>query len=143
MRTLLITNDFPPRPGGIQRFLHSLAVRMPGQDLVVYSSDWRGSAEFDAAQPFRVIRENTKVLLPTPKVARRAARLAAEHGCDRVLFGAAAPLGLLAAGLGLERAVAITHGHEVGASLGAQCFAAHRRRLRRGDVPDGVPAGAA
>lgn len=114
MRTLLITNDFPPRPGGIQRFVHSLALRLPADDLVVYSSDWRGSAQFDAAQPYRVVREHTKVLLPTRHVLRRAAALATEHGCDRVLFGAAAPLGLLARELRLERAVALTHGHEVG-----------------------------
>lgn len=114
LRTLLITNDFPPRPGGIQLFVQQLALRLPPDGLVVYSSDWRGSAEFDAAQPYRVIRERTELLLPTPAVARRAARLAAEHGCDRVLFGAAAPLGLLAGGLRLERAVALTHGHEVG-----------------------------
>ncbi|GIH08818.1 GDP-mannose-dependent alpha-(1-6)-phosphatidylinositol monomannoside mannosyltransferase [Rhizocola hellebori] len=113
MRTLLITNDFPPRTGGIQIFVHELATRLPAGELVVYSSDWRGSAEFDAQQPFPVIRENTKVLLPTRGVARRAAALAAEHGCDRVWFGAAAPLGLLAGGLN-RRAVALTHGHEVG-----------------------------
>jgi phosphatidylinositol alpha-1,6-mannosyltransferase len=118
MRTLLVTNDFPPRPGGIQQFLHNLAIRQPEGELVVYSSDWRGSAEFDAEQPYPVIRERTKVLLPTPAVARRAAELAREHECDRVWFGAAAPLGLLAQGLrrraGVGRAVAITHGHEVG-----------------------------
>ncbi len=113
MRTLLITNDFPPRPGGIQRFVHDLAVRQPGGELVAYASSWRGAAEFDALQPFPVIRERTKVLLPTRAVARRAAAIAAEHGCDRVWFGAAAPLGLLARGLGL-RSVALTHGHEVG-----------------------------
>ncbi|HZM79391.1 MAG TPA: glycosyltransferase family 4 protein [Candidatus Limnocylindrales bacterium] len=114
MRTLLITNDFPPRPGGIQLFVQQLALRLPSEDLTVYSSDWPGSAEFDAAQPFRVIREHTKILLPTPWVAGRAVRLAAEHGCERVLFGAAAPLGLLARRLRLRRAVALTHGHEVG-----------------------------
>ncbi|MFX0594557.1 glycosyltransferase family 4 protein [Melissospora conviva] len=117
-RTLLITNDFPPRPGGIQSFVHNLALRQPPGSVVVYASSWRGAAEFDAAQPFPVIRERTKVLLPTPLIARRAARLAAEHGCDTVWFGAAAPLGLLAQGLrrraGIRRVVAQTHGHEVG-----------------------------
>jgi phosphatidylinositol alpha-1,6-mannosyltransferase len=117
-RTLLVTNDFPPRPGGIQQFVHNLAVRQPAGSIVVYSSTWRGAAEFDAEQPFEVVREQTGMLLPTPAVARRAAELARANDCDRVLFGAAAPLGLLAHGLrrnaGIERAVGITHGHEIG-----------------------------
>ena len=29
VRTLVVTNDFPPRPGGIQAFVHALAVRQP------------------------------------------------------------------------------------------------------------------
>jgi len=117
-RTLLVTNDFPPRPGGIQQFVHNLAVRQPPGSLVAYSSTWRGADKFDADQPFRVIREDPSALLPTPAVARRAAEIAVEHGCDTVWFGAAAPLGLLAPGLreraGVTRAVALTHGHEVG-----------------------------
>jgi phosphatidyl-myo-inositol dimannoside synthase len=91
--------------------VHDLAIRLG--DLVVYSSDWPGSKEFDAAQPFPVIREDTSVLLPRKSVARRAGAIAEEHGCDRVWFGAAAPLGLLGKGL-QRRAVALTHGHEVG-----------------------------
>jgi phosphatidylinositol alpha-1,6-mannosyltransferase len=117
-RTLLITNDFPPRPGGIQQFVHNLAVRQPAGSVVVYASTWRGAAKFDAEQPFEVVRADTSVLLPTPRVAQRAAELARAHGCDTVWFGAAAPLGLLADGLrrdgGIHRAVALTHGHEIG-----------------------------
>ncbi|MBQ1044965.1 MULTISPECIES: glycosyltransferase family 4 protein [unclassified Micromonospora] len=117
-RTLLITNDFPPRPGGIQSFVHNLAVRQPSGSVVVYASSWRGAEKFDADQPFEVVRERTRVLLPTPLIARRAARLARAYDCDTVWFGAAAPLGLLATGLrrraGIRRAVALTHGHEVG-----------------------------
>ncbi|MBB5869457.1 phosphatidylinositol alpha-1,6-mannosyltransferase [Allocatelliglobosispora scoriae] len=118
MSTLLVTNDFPPRPGGIQQFVHNLALRLPPDELVVYCSDHQGSAAFDAEQPFEVIRESTGMLLPTPGVARRAASIAKAHGCDAVWFGASAPLGLLAQGLrsrtGIERAVGLTHGHEVG-----------------------------
>ncbi|MGY0233580.1 glycosyltransferase family 4 protein [Longispora urticae] len=118
MTTLLVTNDFPPRPGGIQSFVHALAVRQPS--LVVYSSTWRGaeSTAFDAKQPFEVVREDTGMMLPTRAVARRAAEIARAHGCDSVWFGAAAPLGLLAEGLrrrtGIERAIGLTHGHEIG-----------------------------
>ena len=72
-RTLLVTNDFPPRPGGIQQFVHNLAVRQPAGSLVVYASTWKGAEKFDAEQPFDVVREPTGVLLPTPAVARRAA----------------------------------------------------------------------
>ncbi|GGQ52602.1 glycosyltransferase family 4 protein [Couchioplanes azureus] len=117
-RTLLVTNDFPPRPGGIQQFVHNLAVRQPSGSVVVYASTWRGAAKFDAEQPFEVVREKTGVLLPTPAVARRAAEIARSYDCDSVWFGAAAPLGLLAGGLrrrtGITRAVALTHGHEIG-----------------------------
>lgn len=118
MRTLLVTNDFPPRAGGIQSFVYSLAVRLPAGSVVVYASTHPGAAGFDADQPFETIREDTSMLLPTPAVARRAVALARDRGCDTVLFGAAAPLGLLAPRLrreaGIRRAVAITHGHEVG-----------------------------
>ena len=44
MRTLVVTNDFPPRPGGIQQFVHNLAVRQPAGSVVVYASTWRGAA---------------------------------------------------------------------------------------------------
>lgn len=115
MTILLVTNDFPPRPGGIQSFVHGLAERVG--NLVVYTSMWPGAADFDATQPFEVIREDTEMLLPTPTVARRVADIARVHGCTTAWFGAAAPLGLLAAGLrraGVERVVAQTHGHEIG-----------------------------
>ncbi|MCW3814297.1 glycosyltransferase family 4 protein [Micromonospora sp. DR5-3] len=137
-RTLLITNDFPPRPGGIQSFVHNLAVRQPPGSLVVYASSWRGAAKFDADQPFEVIRERTKVLLPTPLIARRAAKLARTYDCDTVWFGAAAPLGLLAAGLrrrtGIRRAVALTHGHEAGWAALPGARSALRRIGRGVDV---------
>jgi phosphatidylinositol alpha-1,6-mannosyltransferase len=138
VRTLLVTNDFPPRPGGIQSFVHNLAVRQPAGSLVVYASTWRGAADFDAAQPFEVVREDTSVLLPTPAVARRAVALARAHGCEAVWFGAAAPLGLLATRLrreaGIARAVALTHGHEVGWAALPGARAALRRIARGQDV---------
>ncbi|MFD8592235.1 glycosyltransferase family 4 protein [Streptomyces sp. NPDC059637] len=123
-RTLIVTNDFPPRPGGIQAFVHSMALRLDPDRVVVYASTWKHDeegaaavAEFDAEQPFPVVRDRTTVLLPTPGATRRAAALVREHGCTSVWFGAAAPLGLMAPALrraGARRLVATTHGHEAG-----------------------------
>jgi len=117
VRTLVVTNDFPPRPGGIQAFVHALASRQPDGEVVVYASDWKGAAAFDAAQGFPVVRHPSSLLLPTPGALRRVRAVAEAEGCDRVWFGAAAPLALLAGPLGLSRSVASTHGHEVGWAL--------------------------
>jgi phosphatidylinositol alpha-1,6-mannosyltransferase len=117
-KTLIVTNDFPPRQGGIQSFVHALATRLPEGTVTVYAPAWEGAAAFDARQPFPVIRHPTSLMLPVPGVSRRAAAIARAHGCDTVLFGAAAPLGLITPGLrrtaGITRAVALTHGHEAG-----------------------------
>jgi phosphatidylinositol alpha-1,6-mannosyltransferase len=119
-RTLLVTNDFPPRAGGIQSYVQALAQRLPPEDLVVYAPAWPGAAEFDAQQAFPVVRHPGSLMLPGPAVARRARQLIAEHQLEAVWFGAAAPLALLTPTLrraGITRAVASTHGHEVGWSM--------------------------
>jgi phosphatidylinositol alpha-1,6-mannosyltransferase len=129
-RTLIVTNDFPPRQGGIQSFVHQLARRQPEGSVVVYASDHGGSAAFDAAQPFPVVRHGGGLLVPTPSVRRGAAAILRAHGCSAVWFGAAAPLGLLAPALraaGARRIVASTHGHEVGWAM----LPAARQALRR------------
>ncbi|GAB2803648.1 glycosyltransferase family 4 protein [Actinoallomurus bryophytorum] len=116
-KTLVVTNDFPPRPGGIQAFVHNLAVRRPPGSVVVYAPEWKGAAEFDARQPFPVVRHPTRLMLPVPAVLRRAAGIMRAENCDSVVFGAAAPLGLLAPGLrraGAGRVIGLTHGHEAG-----------------------------
>ena len=114
-RTLVVTNDFPPRPGGIQSFVQDVVARLPPEDVVVYASRWPGWEDYDAGAPFTVVREDTRVLLPTPAVTRRAAQLVRSEQCAAVLFGAAAPLGLMAPPLraaGARRIVGLTHGHE-------------------------------
>ncbi len=121
-RTLLVTNDFPPRPGGIQSYLEALVTRLPAEDLVVYAPRWRGDSHirYDAKQEFEVVRHPTTLMLPTPDVTRRAASLVREYGCDNVWFGAAAPLALMSNSLrkaGARRIIASTHGHEVGWSM--------------------------
>ncbi|MFI0353532.1 glycosyltransferase family 4 protein [Actinomadura sp. 9N407] len=111
-RCLIITNDFPPRQGGIETFVYELALRFPPGEVLVYTSAEPGAAAFDAGLPFPVVRDPARTLLPTPQVARNARRLAGAYGCDSVWFGAAAPLGLLAGRIGLP-SVATTHGHEI------------------------------
>jgi phosphatidylinositol alpha-1,6-mannosyltransferase len=116
-KTLVVTNDFPPRPGGIQAFVHGLAVRRPPGSVVVYAPAWKGAAAFDAEQPFPVVRHPGSLMLPEPGVLRRASAVLRAERCDSVVFGAAAPLGLLAPALrrrGARRIVGITHGHEAG-----------------------------
>ncbi|MGW2589500.1 glycosyltransferase family 4 protein [Streptomyces sp. NPDC001515] len=142
-KTLIVTNDFPPRPGGIQAFLHNMALRLDPERVVVYASTWKHDAEgaaataaFDAEQPFTVVRDRTTMLLPTPGATRRATALLREHGCTSVWFGAAAPLGLMAPALrraGARRLVATTHGHEAG---WAQLPAARQLLRRIGESTD-------
>lgn len=129
-RTLVITNDFPTRQGGIEAFVLALCERLPPSEVVVYTASMPGDRDYDAGLPFPVIRDPSGTLLPTPAVARRTRDVLRAEGCTRVLFGAAASLGLLASSLrdaGAERLVGITHGHE---TWWARLPAA-RRALRR------------
>lgn len=121
-RTLLITNDYPPRPGGIQSYLETYLAHLDPEDVAVLASTFRGSesADYDASRPYLVERVPTEMLLPTPDLAARARRLASDFGAGTVWFGAAAPLAALAPVLRdgpVTRIVASTHGHEVGWSM--------------------------
>lgn len=136
-RTLLVTNDFPPRAGGIQSYLLALAQRLPADSLVVYAPSWPGAAEFDAGQPFPIYRHPSTLMLPGEAVRARATELIREHRIDALWYGAAAPLGLLTPGLrsaGIVRTVACTHGHEVGWSMLPGARRALRRIGRTNDV---------
>ena len=116
-QTLVVTNDFPPRAGGIQSFVHGLVERQPPESIVVYAPKWRDAEAFDAAQPFEVVRHRTSLMVPEPFVIRRATELLRSTGATQVLFGAAAPLALMAPQLrsaGAAHIVALTHGHEAG-----------------------------
>jgi len=115
-RTLVVTNDFPTRRGGIETFVLSLCQQLPADEVVVYTAAMPGGPSYDATLAFPVHRDPASVLLPTRRVGARVERVLRETGCDRVLFGASAPLGLLAGRMraaGAARVVALTHGHEV------------------------------
>lgn len=132
-----MTNDFPPRRGGIESFVASLCERLPADQVVVLTARMTGAGRVDAGLPFPVVRAPARNLLPTPGLARVAAATARTHGCDRVVFGAAAPLGLLGPTLraaGVTRSIALTHGHELSWAAVPGPRAALRRIARDADV---------
>lgn len=109
---LLVTNDFPPKLGGIQSYLWELWRRLPPKSLTVLTTPYEGADAWDAAQDYRVVRTREPVLLPNPLLARHIDRLAAEVDADLVLLDPALPLGLV--GPHLERPYGvILHGAEV------------------------------
>jgi len=117
---LLVTNDFGPRAGGIESFVIGLLERIPAGEVLVYTSFQPDHESYDqkwlSDYQVRVIRDKSKVLLPTPRVTRKLQTLIRENSITKVWFGAAAPLGVAARWLrkaGASRIVALTHGHEV------------------------------
>ena len=121
-RTLLITNDYPPRPGGIQSYIESYLRYLDAEDVCVLTSTFgeEESAAYDAARPYTVRRMPTGMLLPTPNVIAEAQRLVDEWQAETVWFGAAAPLAVMSGALrrgSVRHIVASTHGHEVGWSM--------------------------
>jgi phosphatidylinositol alpha-1,6-mannosyltransferase len=117
---LFVTNDFGPRAGGIETFIIGLIERRPFGQTIVYTSWQDNAASYDAEWRSKfgveVIRDRSKILLPTPRVALALRKIIRTRGITTAAFGAAAPLGLLSASMkraGVKRSVALTHGHEV------------------------------
>ncbi|MEY2589816.1 MAG: phosphatidyl-myo-inositol dimannoside synthase [Acidimicrobiaceae bacterium] len=94
MKHLLVTNDFPPKHGGIQSYLWELWRRLPPEETVVFTTSFAGSEAWDAEQPYRVVRGD-RVLLPTPAVGRAIDELADDVGAELVVLDPALPLGLV------------------------------------------------
>ena len=120
MRVLVVTNDLPPRLGGIQNYVDQLCrgLTAAGDEVTVYASAFAGDATWDAQAPFRVVRDRSSVLLPTPRVLRRTLRLIEQTQAEVVIFGAAFPLALMGPRLKKKSGrpfIAFTHGLEVSA----------------------------
>jgi phosphatidylinositol alpha-1,6-mannosyltransferase len=95
MRHLLVTNDFPPKVGGIQSYLWELWRRLPAGDVNVLTTPYAGASDWDREQGFHVERTRERVLLPTPSLGRRIDALADSVGAALVLLDPALPLGLI------------------------------------------------
>jgi phosphatidyl-myo-inositol dimannoside synthase len=116
-RHLLVTNDFPPKVGGIQNYLWDLWSRLdPASFVVLTASSDPDAAAFDAAQAERGVRiervPGSILFFPTPGTRAAVRRCAEEHGIDLVLLDPALPLGLLGPNLGVPYGV-VLHGAEV------------------------------
>ncbi|HEU4865286.1 MAG TPA: glycosyltransferase family 4 protein [Actinomycetota bacterium] len=157
-RTLLVTNDYAPRVGGIQRTLEALVRQLPPDRVAVLCPQHEGAAAFDEAAPYRVFRQPEGFLWPTREVARRVRHAVFEFGAEVVLFGATYPLALLGPGLARSGTpyVAAAHGFEYWLSISPGPHALLRRatsqaswvpvmcsrfvaRVVRTAVPDRVP----
>ena len=112
MKHLLVTNDFPPKVGGIQNMLWELWRRLDPSSFAVLTSPHVDAAEFDARQAFRIERTRERVLLPHPMMVRRIERLARDFGAEHVVLDPALPLGLVGRSLSLPYSV-IVHGAEI------------------------------
>ncbi len=119
-KILLVTNDLGPRSGGIETFIHGLLEKLDGSQIAILTSSQEDDLDFDNElnRKFGVVvyRDRAKVLLPTPRVIRKAKQIMRDHHATTIWFGAAAPLALMAPNLrraGAKRIVALTHGHEV------------------------------
>ena len=150
-RTLIVTNDFPPRRGGIQSFVHALALRLDPGKLTVYAPRWDGAREFDAAQPFEVVRHPTSLMIGGPAVTRRAVRARQVQGSGgrhlrrRRAAGADHPRAAPRGHRARDRDHPRPRGRLGRAARRQEPAAPHRRRDRRRHVPGRVlpgPAGA-
>jgi phosphatidylinositol alpha-1,6-mannosyltransferase len=112
MHHLLVTNDFPPKTGGIQTYLWELWRRLPPDSFTVVTPDQPGAQAWDAAQPFAVERVNQPFLVPTAGLARRINGLIARTGAGLVLLDPVANNAPLVGRLNAPWGV-IVHGAEV------------------------------
>jgi phosphatidylinositol alpha-1,6-mannosyltransferase len=111
--SLLVTNDFPPKHGGIQSYLYELWRRLPPGETTVLTTPFAGAAEWDAQQDFRIERAAQRVLLPSRSLTRRIDELAREVRADVIFLDPMLPLGLVGPRLTAAPYVIVAHGGEI------------------------------
>jgi len=119
--SLLVTNDFPPKVGGIQSYLWELWRRLPPGRASVLTTPHPGAEAFDAAAPLPISRTREPVLLPHPGLGGRIRRQARREGAGLIVLDPALPLGWVGPSLGLPYAV-VLHGAEVAVPAGLPGF---------------------
>lgn len=143
MKHLLVTNDFPPKIGGIQSLLWEWWRRLPPDSFAVLTSPYAGAAAFDAEQAFHIERTREPVLLPHPWMVQRINSMARDVGADLIVLDPALPLGLVGPSLDLPYDV-VLHGAEVTVPgrlpLSKQTLGYVLRRARHIVAAGGYPA---
>ncbi|MGH2539753.1 MAG: glycosyltransferase family 4 protein [Actinomycetota bacterium] len=132
-RTLLVTNDYPPRVGGIQRTLEALVNELPAGRVSVFCPGLDGAEAFDEHVAYRVFRQPESFLWPTPDVASRVEAAAREVGAEVVTFGATYPLAMLGPRLAARGFpyLAAAHGFEYWLSIAPGTHSAMRYATSR------------
>ena len=111
-RHLLVTNDFPPKLGGIQQYLWELWRRLDTDRFEIHTTPYANDEAFDAEQSFSIVRSQEPVLLPYPWLAKRMNHAADAFGADLIVIDPAVPLGIIGPALNRPYAV-VLHGAEV------------------------------
>jgi phosphatidylinositol alpha-1,6-mannosyltransferase len=132
MPSLLVTNDFPPKLGGIQSYLFELWRRLPPGETTVLTTAHAGAREWDARQPFRVVRARQRVLLPTRALTRDVDALAREVGADVIFLDPMLPLGSIGPRLRSAPYVVVAHGAEITVPASIPGLRARGARILRG-----------
>ncbi len=113
MTSLLATNDFPPKVGGIQSYLYELWSRLPSAETTVFTTAHPDAASWDAEQKFRIERARHTFLLPTQAISTRVDDLARDVGASVVFLDPMVPLGAIGPRLTAAPYVIVAHGAEV------------------------------
>lgn len=132
MPSLLVTNDFPPKVGGIQSYLYELWRRLPPDETTVFTTPYPGAAEWDAQQSFRVVRSRKHVLFPTQELTRDVDALAREIGADVIFLDPMLPVGLIGPRLRSAPYVVVAHGAEITVPASVPGLRRLGRRVMRG-----------
>jgi phosphatidylinositol alpha-1,6-mannosyltransferase len=130
---LVVSNDFPPRVGGVQQYVWNLVRNLPPERVAVVAPNWSGWREHDAVQPFPVHRWPSTFLWPTGELLRKVTSAAVEHHSEVILFGHGFPLPLLGPALANRGIpyVVLTHGAEVWLARAPGASAGMRRAFAR------------
>ncbi len=125
-KTLLLTENFPPKEGGSGRWFWELYSRLPNDKVLIVANDTPEGREFDKTHELDIVRielESTEWGLASTKglgfyweTIRKVLKLIKEHGIEEVHCGRVIPEGVIARALKLlagARYNCFVHGEDV------------------------------